>query len=96
VADRAELESALDVVQPRWRDRVVSARFLPHPTVSHWLVGAESGGLAGRPGPAVAGVEGLAVAGDWVGGEGLLADASLASARAAARLLLAAPVSVPA
>jgi phytoene dehydrogenase-like protein len=88
---RAELEEGLDVLQPGWRDRVVHARFLPGLTVSHWLVTATGGGLAGRPGPAVLGVEGLAVAGDWVGPEGLLADASLASARAAADLLLSAP-----
>jgi len=34
-------------------------------------------------------VPGLYVAGDWVGPAGLLADASLASARAAARTILA-------
>lgn len=94
--NRAELESALDGLQPGWRDRVVHARFLPRLTVTHWLVSAASGGLSARPGPAVPDVEGLAVAGDWVGAEGLLADASLASARAAAHLLLTARMPVAA
>jgi len=38
-------------------------------------------GLAGRPSSRV--VSGLYVAGDWVGPEGMLADAVFASARAA-------------
>jgi pyruvate/2-oxoglutarate dehydrogenase complex dihydrolipoamide dehydrogenase (E3) component len=40
--------------------------------------------LKGRPRPDVPGVEGLYVAGDWVGPEGMLADASMASAKLAA------------
>jgi hypothetical protein len=46
-------------------------------------------GTRGRPGPQVADVPGLFVAGDWVGEEGLLVDASLASARRAAELIAA-------
>jgi hypothetical protein len=46
------------------------------------------GGLAGRPGPAVPGSDNLYVAGDWVGREGMLAAASLASARSATLLIL--------
>ena len=45
-------------------------------------------GTRGRPGPEVADVPGLYVVGDWVGDEGLLVDASLASARKAADLIL--------
>jgi hypothetical protein len=55
--------------------------------VTNALVTAAGGGLAGRPGPAVPRVRGLYVVGDWVGAEGQLADASLASARRAAALL---------
>ena len=58
-------------------------------TVSHALPLAAQGGLAGRPGPAVPGIRSLYVAGDWVGPEGLLSDASLASAHRAADLILA-------
>ena len=78
----------LDLMQPGWRAALVARRFLPHLTVSHALVTAAQGGTAGRPGPAVPDVPGLYVAGDWVGPEGMLADASLASARQAARLIL--------
>jgi phytoene dehydrogenase-like protein len=74
----------VDRLQPGWRDVVVRARFLPRLRVAHDLPSAAQGGLAGRPGPAVPDVPGLFVAGDWVGGTGLLADASLASAREAA------------
>ncbi len=50
---------------------------------------ATAGGTAGRPGPAVPEVANLFVAGDWVGPEAMLADASFASARQAAALVLA-------
>jgi len=87
-ADERQLEGVLDVLQPGWRDVVVARRFLPDLTVSHALVTASGGSLAGRPGPAVPGVRGLYVAGDWVGCEGLLADASVASAAEASRLVV--------
>ena len=45
-------------------------------------------GYQGRPGPAVPGLANLYVVGDWVGGEGLLLNASLASARQAAHLII--------
>jgi phytoene dehydrogenase-like protein len=84
--DERELETLLDTVQPGWRKHVLVRRFLPRLTVSNAMAAAATGGTAGRPGPAVPGVPGLFVAGDWVGGEGLLADASLASAARAAEL----------
>ena len=96
--DLAELERFTDLLQPGWRDHVVHRRFLPHMTVTHALVTARGGGLAGRPGPAVDGAPGFYVAGDWVGETGMLADASFASARRAAELCLreVAPLSVAA
>ena len=42
-----------------------------------------------RPGVAVAEAPGLFVAGDWVDGEGMLSDASAASALEAARQMMA-------
>jgi phytoene dehydrogenase-like protein len=84
----AELEGVLDLIQPGWRAEVVERQFLPKMTVAHALPTVAEGGLRGRPKPDVAGVEGLYVAGDWVGDEGLLADASAASARRAATLIL--------
>jgi phytoene dehydrogenase-like protein len=84
-AVRREMEQAVELLQPGWRSSVVHQRFLPELVVSNALTTT-----AARPEPAVPEVPGLFVAGDWVGSEGLLADASLASARAAARALLGA------
>jgi phytoene dehydrogenase-like protein len=83
-ADERELEGALDLVQPGWREVVVHRRFLPGMVAMNDVVAAERGGLAGRPGVAVSGAEGLFVAGDWVGPEGMLLDAALSSAKQAA------------
>lgn len=83
-----ELESWLDLLQPEWRKVLVHKRFLPNMVVSHWLTTVEQKGTAGRPGPEVLDIPGLFVVGDWVGKEGLLADASLASAKRAAELVL--------
>lgn len=84
-----ELEALLDRVQPGWRERLVERRWLPRMTVSHALVRADAGGFAGRPSPLVGDFAGVAVAGDWVGPTGMLADASCASGRAAAEACLA-------
>ncbi len=88
---QARLEGLLSSVQPGWRGAVVRERFVPEMVVTHAMVTAAQGGWAGRFGPAVPDVPGLYVAGDWVGKEGMLSDASLASARAAAHAILAAP-----
>jgi phytoene dehydrogenase-like protein len=88
VADQAELWdfAARCDIRP---DDVMTRRFLPHMTVSHASPLPENGGLAGRPAVAVPGLAGAFLAGDWVGGEGLLADASVASGRDAAAAALA-------
>lgn len=83
-----ELEELLDLAQPGWRDLVVGRRFLPHLVVVNDLATADRSGLTGRPGPEVPGVGNLYVAGDWVGSEGWLSDASLASAKRAAECIL--------
>lgn len=83
-ADERALEALLDRMQPGWRDVVVHRRFLPSMTVSNALATPASP----RP-PVKTSVRGLYLAGDWVGDEGLLSDAALASARAAARAVLA-------
>lgn len=90
--DERELEGLLDLIQPGWREVVVEHRFLPTMLVSHALPTAAGGGIAGRPDVAVPGADGVYVAGDWVGPEGLLADASLASARRAAEAVVARPL----
>lgn len=84
-----ELESVMDALQPGWRDLVVHRRFLPSMVVSNALPTPARDGAAGRP-PAATSVRGLYLAGDWVGEEGILSDAALGSARAAARAIIAA------
>ena len=86
-----ELEGLLDLVQPGWREAVVYRRFLPDMIVMNAMPLASRGGARRRPGPEVAEVKGLFVAGDWVGQEGLLADAALWSAKLAAERIAASP-----
>jgi phytoene dehydrogenase-like protein len=83
-----ELEKLVDLMQPGWRSSLVERRFLPALTVSNAVVTARNGGMEGRPGPQVPEIDGLFLAGDWVGSQGMLADASLASGRTAARLII--------
>jgi len=78
------LESLLDRIQPGWRDVLVHRRYLPSMTVSNALVAPNTP----RPSP-VTSIRGLYIVGDWVGEEGMLSDAALASARAAAKAILA-------
>jgi phytoene dehydrogenase-like protein len=91
-ADAAQTEAGLirlmDVLQPGWQRRVVAQRFLPHLLVASSMPAAAEGGLAGRPGVAITGKPGLYAAGDWVGPEGMLLHASLASAKAAAHCII--------
>jgi hypothetical protein len=47
------------------------------------LATPETGGLQGRPGVSLG--DGLFVAGDWIGPEGWLSDAAIASGAAAAK-----------
>src|SRR5262245_4858136 len=87
-AVRHELEGLVDLCQPGWRELVVDERFMPHMIAANQLETPEDGGLSGRPGPECLGLPGVYFAGDWVGPEGLLADAALASASEAAELIL--------
>src|SRR5690606_12907492 len=80
--DRKELEELLELLQPGWREVVVKKRPLPSMVVSNALPIAASGGLSGRPAPRID--DRLYIVGDWVGSEGLLSNASLASAKRAA------------
>ena len=86
--DRQELEQLMDLVQPGWKQQVIHQRFLPQLTVTPALVRAEDGGLAGRPAVDDPELPNVYVAGDWVGAEGLLADAAFASAHRAAQLII--------
>ncbi|MGH1506271.1 MAG: NAD(P)-binding protein [Acidimicrobiales bacterium] len=75
-------------------------RYLHSMTVAHGVPLAERGGLGGRPpvdglavGSRLDGAGGLWLAGDWVGDEGFLADAAVASAVSAARRAVTAATS---
>jgi len=90
--DKLGLEAFLDAIQPGWRNVVVRQRFLPSMVVYNAIVTAGQGGTIGRPDTKVPKTENLYIVGDWVGSEGLLADASFASAtRAAEQILKARP-----
>ena len=91
--DRGSLGALLDLVRPGWRADAVDVRFQHRLTAAHDVPAAMHGGLAGRPGPAVPDVDGVWLAGDWVGPVGMLADASVASAVAAVRAANVAAVS---
>lgn len=83
-ADRRSLEAhvaRLGVAAPD----VVAGRFLARMVVAGAMPRAETNGLAGRPRVTDSGQPRVLIAGDWVGPEGLLADAAIASAHAAAR-----------
>jgi phytoene dehydrogenase-like protein len=87
--DLAELEAWLDLLQPGWRGALVERRWLPSMVATNAIALARDGGLAGRPGPRVPDAPGVFVVGDWVGDEGMLLDASLASAERAASMVVA-------
>lgn len=91
---RAALEDVADAVQPGWRERVTLERFLPRMVAVSATPTPAGGGLAGRP--AVERGEGLHLAGDWIGGEGWLVDAALASGAAAAAAALGSQVALAA
>ncbi len=83
--DEQELEDLLDLVQPGWRDEVVTRRFLPDVTVAGALPTVAWEQQGGPRSPAVPQTRGLFVAGDWVGPDGMLADrAATSGARAGA------------
>ena len=66
-------------------DDILEQRYLDAMEVTGAIPTAANGGVAGRPSVAVAHQRGLFVAGDWVGPEGQLLDAAVASAHTAGR-----------
>ncbi|MCA0353084.1 MAG: NAD(P)/FAD-dependent oxidoreductase [Chloroflexi bacterium] len=85
---RAELEQLLDQYQAGWRDQLITSQFLPSITVSYDTPQVQFGGLAGRTPVVLDDCPNVYLAGDWVGTEGQLADASFASGYTAAKQLL--------
>lgn len=86
--DVAELESFLEAVQPGWRNHAAADRFLPQMIVNSAIVTAAQKGYAGRPRVDSTGIANVYLAGDYVGPDGYLADASFASAYEAAHQAL--------
>jgi phytoene dehydrogenase-like protein len=91
---REALEAMADVVQPGWREELTFDRFLPRMVAVSATPTPGGGGLAGRP--AVDRDDGLYLAGDWIGPEGWLVDAAIASGGAAAAAALRKPVAAAA
>lgn len=77
-----ELEEWADELQPGWRHRLVHQQRLSAATVAHDFPRWTDEGR--RAGGALSDVPGVFLAGDWVGADGMLADAAAASARIAA------------
>jgi len=87
---RQALETMADTVQPGWREQLIFDRFLPRMVPLSAIATPATGGLAGRP--RVDRGDGLYLAGDWIGPEGWLVDAAIASGSAAATAALSRPV----
>lgn len=76
----AELESVADLVMPGWRELEVRRQELRGITVANGLPRWDRP----RPQVALADAAGVFIAGDWVGDEGMIADAAAASGAKAA------------
>jgi phytoene dehydrogenase-like protein len=87
-SDEQELEALLDLMQPGWRNQVVVRRFLPKITVAHAIPCVSQSGAIARLSPRVPEVGNLYVVGDWLGGDGFLADAALSSTRQAVDMIM--------
>jgi phytoene dehydrogenase-like protein len=82
-AQRARLEQHAALAGLTVGGNIEVARYLHRMTVCGALPLAAAGGVRGRPMITAAGIDGVFLAGDWVGDQGHLADASLASGTAA-------------
>ena len=83
VRNRAELEAFADLSIPGWRDQADVVQFLPNMIVTHGMAAC-----AGRPEVDAVGKKlgsnHVAIAGDWVGNDSMLADAAVSSGLRAA------------
>jgi phytoene dehydrogenase-like protein len=82
---RGELEGLLSRAQQGWEDNVLYTRFLPRMVVANAMPLATN---AGRRAPVqVTDASGVLCCGDWVGDQGMLLDAAVASANTAGALV---------
>ena len=79
---RQELEGVLDQMQPGWREHLVDQQLMPKMLVCHDMPSAGRDRAHHRLSSQIY------VAGDWVGTDGLLADAAIASGYRAAQSIL--------
>ncbi|WP_160646093.1 FAD-dependent oxidoreductase [Chengkuizengella marina] len=79
-----QLKNFLSVIEPDWEKEVVFQRFLPSLTVCNAMPSTNMPKINTE----ISEIPGLYVAGDWVTTNGLLADASITSAKAAADAIL--------
>ena len=82
---RSELAALVEAVGVR-SDDIVHERYLHSMNAVSMLATPEMGGVRGRPPVAVRDMPNVFLAGDWVGDQGWLADASLASGERAGNL----------
>ena len=87
---RAQLEAHVAAAGVAASD-IVTSRYLHRMVASYAIPVAANGGLAGRPGSAIDGCPRIFVIGDWVGPDGMLADAVFASAERAVRAAMRVP-----
>lgn len=76
---QSELEAFADLLIPGWRQEVEVIRYLPGLVANGGVIVP-----SGRPDVDALGLEGVAICGDWIGPESMLADASVASGLRAA------------
>lgn len=86
IEDKQQLEHAMDIAHPGWRDEEISRQFLPQITVTHDFCSVDKFGRI--LGPDVPEINGLYVAGEWTESDEMLIDAVMASARRAARTII--------
>ncbi len=83
--DLLDLERALDLIQPGWRNELIDKQYLPKIPVCYDFAHVKR---QAEPGPAVPEITGLYVAGDWATHGELLVDAATASAKRAVQHIL--------
>ncbi|MGP0585629.1 protoporphyrinogen/coproporphyrinogen oxidase [Paenibacillus timonensis] len=85
--DRKELEEFLDLLQPGWRNELITSRYLPRIPVTYGLQTVER--VCSDMGETiVSDLPGLYLAGDWTVGDPMLSDAAIVSGKAAAEHIL--------
>lgn len=78
-----DFENLMNIIQPNWDKYIIKQRFLPSMIVSNGIYPSKGK----RPEIKLDNTSNIYICGDWVGDEGLLADASLSSALSVANMI---------